>query len=369
MLSLKSSRLKHAYCGCWESVFNVVRDFSKNHIFGQIHLVWRVRAKTCGRAGTVTLGVCGMKTSCLGYCGPEWDRKVQDRANPNFWKYGVANLIFLDWVKNKKRVLDVGCGTGGLTLFLAEHCKFDCIIGVDPVRSMVEVARQHALERDLDYKTDFVICDGRQLPFKRSCFDALVSRGDAFVFLVPQETALLGFKQVLENGAIAVIEIDNVRWEAGTIVSQGFERLTDGGVSYSVEYFDRKRNHVKVFHVLNPQGAFAKKICRSEEFVKTGRLQRRFPLQKIENETIETRRGAMTHWPTVGEMRRLFTKKGFKDVSILGDGLLMGLVLEGDQRLIKTIQRQPQLFFEIEKKLVQFVDPKKAYTIILKATA
>jgi len=45
----------------------------------------------------------------------------------------------------------------------------------------------------------------------------------------------------------------------------------------------------------------------------------------------------------------------------------MRLLLEGEQKVTKAMKEQPELFFEIERKFVRFVDPKKAYTIILKA--
>lgn len=152
------------------------------------------------------------------------------------------------------------------------------------------------------------------------------------------------------------------------ILPSGFKKMIDGRVSYSVEYFDRQRNRAKVFHILNPQSALVKRICRNEEFIKSGRLRQRFSLKKIESETFETKRGAVTHWPTVAEVKRLLAKGGFKNIEIFGNGLLMGLLLERYEKVTKAMQRQPQLFFEIERKLVPFVDPKKAFTLMLKAT-
>lgn len=304
---------------------------------------------------------------CLGYSGPEWDKKIQDKDNPNFWKYGVANLVFSDLIKERKRLLDIGCGTGGLTLFLAEQQQSDYILGVDPVRSMIEVARQNALQMSLNHKVDFVVCDGRRLPFRRSCFDALVSRGDAFVFLVPQKKAVRVFKRVLEKGGMVVIEIDNVRWKPGKIVLCGFEKMMDGAIAYSVERFDVRRNHIKVYYVLNPQSTIVKKISADDEFVRTGRLKREFALEEITEATVETRHGAVTHWPTVEEMRMLFRRGGFTSIEIFGDGLLMGLLQQGYNKVTTAMKRQPELFFEMERRLVPFIDPRKAHTIILKA--
>jgi hypothetical protein len=144
--------------------------------------------------------------------------------------------------------------------------------------------------------------------------------------------------------------------------------MIDGTVAYSVEYFDAERNHTKIFYILNPQSILVKKIRKNKEFIRTGKLKRQFPLKKIKDETIEIRHSVLTHWPDVDEIRRLFRKGGFKNIKILGDGLLMGLLLENDQKLTKAMKKQPELFFEMERKFIRFIDPRKAYTIILKAT-
>lgn len=71
----------------------------------------------------------------------------------------------------------------------------------------------------------------------------------------------------------------------------------------------------------------------------------------------------------IDEMRMLFVEGGFKNIEILRDGLLMGLLHEGDQKVTKTMKKQPGLFFEVEKKLILFINPARAPTIILKAMA
>jgi ubiquinone/menaquinone biosynthesis C-methylase UbiE len=305
--------------------------------------------------------------SYLGYYGPEWDRKIKDKNNPNFWKYGVANLVFLDSLKGSKKILDVGCGTGDLSMFLAESEHRHYVIGIDPVKSMIEVARQHVTQRKL-HGIHFLICDGRFLPFKQLCFDALVSRGDAFVFLVPQKKALSEFRRVLKNGAVIAIEVDNARWEPGKEISRNFEKMLDGAIAYSVEHFDIKRNHTKVFYVLNPHSILAKQIREDSQFVRVGRLQRSIPVDEIKKETIEIRHGVLTHWPTVDGLKMMFRKAGFEKIEVLGDGLLMSLLLDGDQETTRIMKTHPGLFFEIERKLIPSIDPRKASTIILKAT-
>ncbi len=306
-------------------------------------------------------------TTPLGYSGPEWQKKVENKDHPNFWKYGVANIVFKDLVMGKKKILDIGCGTGGSTLFLAGHARLNHIVGVDLERSMIEVARRQASHKGLSHKVDFVICDGMCLPFRQACFNALVSRGDAFVFLVPQRKALLGFKEVLKSGAVVVVEIDNVGWKPGRTISRGFERMKDGTIAYFIERFAVSRNHIKTFRILDPKGKIAEKIRANKEFARTGGLKQHVALSRIKKETVETRQSASTHWPSTDEMKKLFIESGFKKIQILGNGLLMSLFLQGNDRIKSAMKEHPDLFFEIERQMIPFIDPERAGTIIVKA--
>jgi len=303
------------------------------------------------------------------YHGLEWDRKISSPDNPNFWKYGVANLIFLYHVRHKKLVLDLGCGTGGSAFFLAEGGKAEWIIGVDLVSDMIKVAKKNAISRGLDQKICFLICDGRYLPFKTSCFEALVSRGDVFCFLVPLKRIVQELKRVMKPKGVIVLEMDNrVDWKPGTIISTGFQKTADGEIAYVAEAFTAKRNRRATSYVLNPNGKIVKRIVSDAEFKEKGYKAWECSLQKVKEETFEVRQGVPTHWSTVKELYTLFKKSGFIEVQMMGDGLLMKLLLDGDEAIIEVMKRDPKLFFEIEKRLVPYIDPSRAPTMILRAT-
>jgi ubiquinone/menaquinone biosynthesis C-methylase UbiE len=302
------------------------------------------------------------------YFGLEWDRKINDPNHPNFWKYAVANLIFTDYVKDKKLVLDLGCGTGGSTFFLVEHGKVEWIVGVDLARDMIEVAKKTATNKRLDQKTCFIVCDGRYLPFKASIFEALISRGDAFCFLVPLKDAVQELKRVMKPKGVMLLEMDNrVDWKTGTIVSAGFRETLDGKIAYVVETFTTKRNHRSISYVLDPESKIARRAASDAEFRKKGYKAWKCSLQKIKRETIETRRSVLTHWPTAKKLLAMFKKSGLNEVQVIGDGLLMQLLLNGNEEIIRAMNENSELFFEIEKRLVPYVDPNKAPTIILRA--
>jgi ubiquinone/menaquinone biosynthesis C-methylase UbiE len=302
------------------------------------------------------------------YHGPEWERKISNPDNPNFWKYGVANLVFLDYVGDKKLVLDLGCGTGGSTFYLAERGKAEWIIGVDLVSNMIKMAKKNAVNRGLDRKICFLICDGRYLPFKTSCFEALISRGDAFSFLVPTESSVQELKRVMNSKGVIILEMDNrVDWKPGTVISTSFQKIPDGKIAYLVEVFTTKRNHRTTSYILDLNGEIAKNVGSDPEFKKKGYKASKYFPKKVKEESIEIRRGVTTHWPTAHELSSIFKNNGFTEVQVMGDGLLMKLLLESDETIIEAMKRDPQLFFEIEKRLVQYINPNKAPTMILRA--
>ncbi len=71
------------------------------------------------------------------------------------------------------RVLDVGCGWGGLALYLADFCGAD-VTGVTLSTEQLGVAKSRATERRLDDHIDFRLQDYRQVA---EVFDRIVSVG------------------------------------------------------------------------------------------------------------------------------------------------------------------------------------------------
>jgi ubiquinone/menaquinone biosynthesis C-methylase UbiE len=178
------------------------------------------------------------------------------------------------------------------------------------------------------------------------------------------------FKRVLSSGAAVVIEMDNRKdWKPGTIILTSFQRMPDGKIAYLVETFTAKRNHRAISYILDPNGKIVKEVVADLEFVEKGYKAWKYSLQKVKEETLEIRQGVSTHWPTVKELFTLFKKSGFTKVQVMGNGLLMKLLLDGDEAIIEAMKKNPKIFFEIEKRLVPYVNPTKAPTIILKAAA
>ncbi|MDP8909863.1 MAG: class I SAM-dependent methyltransferase [Chloroflexota bacterium] len=73
-----------------------------------------------------------------------------------------------------KRVLDLGCGYGGRTVWYAEHAQPASIVGVEIAESVVERCRAFARRRGHD-EIEFRHAFGESLPFEDRTFDVVVS--------------------------------------------------------------------------------------------------------------------------------------------------------------------------------------------------
>lgn len=92
-----------------------------------------------------------------------------------FEYYRSAKVIaFLErhGVTVQGRVLDAGCGGGGMPISLAEHARE--VIGIDPVERFGSAGMRLARERGLT-NLSFARADGMALPFRNGTFDLVLS--------------------------------------------------------------------------------------------------------------------------------------------------------------------------------------------------
>lgn len=83
-----------------------------------------------------------------GFYGDGWEGRVGPEEDPRL------RLLEADWFRDKK-VLDVGCGTGHMTLAIARQFNPSHILGVELDESLVHAAKQnirHFLSHDLVVK-------------------------------------------------------------------------------------------------------------------------------------------------------------------------------------------------------------------------
>lgn len=98
-----------------------------------------------------------------------------------------------------KRVLDLGCGSGGITLFIAQRFQPKQIVGFDVELPVVERARLRATKAGLAGQVEFTQGPPGRLPFPDESFDLVFSK-DAMVHIPDKDTIFAEIFRVLKPG-------------------------------------------------------------------------------------------------------------------------------------------------------------------------
>ena len=103
-----------------------------------------------------------------------------------------------------KRVLDIGCGSGGNALHLARTKPLAHITGFDVEAPVIEVASDRAREEGLESRVDFVRADPGPLPFKDGSFDIVFSK-DSLLHISDKPAICAEMFRVLAPGGVVAV--------------------------------------------------------------------------------------------------------------------------------------------------------------------
>jgi len=99
------------------------------------------------------------------------------------------------------KVLDVGCGSGGITLHLVRRHGACQVTGFDVERPVIEQARVHAEAKGLSDRAFFVQAVPGRLPFVDASFDIVFSK-DALLHVPDKDALFADIYRVLKPGGI-----------------------------------------------------------------------------------------------------------------------------------------------------------------------
>ncbi len=152
------------------------------------------------------------------------------------WSRQLAPLfVAFVGVRDGESVLDVGCGTGSLSMTLARVTGASKIVGIDPSSGFVEYART----QNADPRVTFEVGDAQALPYSDESFDR--SMALLIVNFIPDAPkAAKEMRRVTRSGGIVATtmwdrranELNACLWKAAVAIDPTVKRPTETGRSY-----------------------------------------------------------------------------------------------------------------------------------------
>lgn len=127
-----------------------------------------------------------------------------ERQGPGSPEVTVKALSFIDPLNDQSRIADLGCGTGGQTMVLAQHTPGQ-ITGLDLFPDFIDIFNRKAAELGLQERVKGIPGSMENLSFEPSSLDLIWSEGA--IYNIGFERGLNEWKQYLKQGGyIAVTE-------------------------------------------------------------------------------------------------------------------------------------------------------------------
>lgn len=126
------------------------------------------------------------------------------RQGPGSPEMTIKALSFIDNLTQKSKIADIGCGTGGQTMVLAENIMGD-ITGIDLSPDFINIFNDNARKRNLQDRVNGIVGSMDDLPFKNEEFGLIWSEGA--IYNIGFERGLSEWHKYLKKGGfIAVTE-------------------------------------------------------------------------------------------------------------------------------------------------------------------
>ncbi|HEY3530135.1 MAG TPA: class I SAM-dependent methyltransferase [Nocardioides sp.] len=120
--------------------------------------------------------------------------------------------VLLPLLPTECNVADLGCGTGSLSVLLAEHGH--CVTGVDVSSRMVEAAVAKASAAGVD--ATFIVGDAAEPPLAPGAYDVVLSRHVLWAMPDPDEALGRWVRLLRPGGRVVLVE---GRWWTGAGLS------------------------------------------------------------------------------------------------------------------------------------------------------
>lgn len=150
--------------------------------------------------------------------------------------------IIKKFCKGKKRILDLGCGNGRISIPLAKH-GFN-VFGLDISNKMIEEAKKRA--KKVNLKIKFKVGNMRDIPFRDMFFDVVICLQSTIMNLLSKDEQIKTvneIKRVLRDDGLLILETED--WEK--IKNQLNKKMNN----INVRKIKGRRNYLLEFKINN----------------------------------------------------------------------------------------------------------------------
>lgn len=132
------------------------------------------------------------------------------RQGPGSPEVTLKALSFIDNLTDNSRIADIGCGTGGQTMVLAQHAPGH-ITGLDFFPGFIDRFNRNAGELNLQDRVKGVVGSMDNLPFREEELDLIWSEGA--IYNIGFERGLNEWRKYLKTGGY--IAVSEISWFTG----------------------------------------------------------------------------------------------------------------------------------------------------------
>ena len=125
-----------------------------------------------------------------------------ERQGPGSPEITIKALSFIDNLSEESRIVDIGCGTGGQTMVMAQNTSGH-ITGIDLFPAFIDIFNYNAKKLNLQDKVDGIVGSMDNLPFKNEELDLIWSEGA--IYNIGFEKGLNEWRKFLKTGGYVAV--------------------------------------------------------------------------------------------------------------------------------------------------------------------
>ena len=141
------------------------------------------------------------------------------------WHKEKLNIVLEHLDLNNKRILDLGCGSGGITFKLFKRIKNSEVVGLDFNEKAIELANRRVKKEKLK-RLKFISGDAENIPFEDNEFDAVIAL-DMLDHMFTPKKCLKDIRRVLNKNGKAMIGVGNYK-SLWPIIEKLWDKFGDG---------------------------------------------------------------------------------------------------------------------------------------------